>query len=377
MSQRASFLVMALFVAPVCLPAQGAPWTVSAKPTLLLGDASGDANVLFGDGLVGATRFPDGRLLVADRADFSLKLFDASGKFLKHAGRKGAGPGEMTYLARLFRCGDQVMTYDIEGYRMTVFDPSLELVRSFRFKAPSSATPYASACNASGTFVHYGWTDRKDMKGGIHRGDVDLWTSGPDSVIRRIIGRIPGSERWGQVVGGQLRGSRPVPLGKEPVIGISADRIFVGSADTYEIAVHDLAGNRVGTIRKPNVNLATTKADIDFALEREQAGRSQHEQKRIADGYAAMQFPKTIPAYKKLVVDADGLIWVQDYPRAKSPTSRWTVFSAAGVQQAEVLLPTHLEVYEIGKDYVLGKYLDPDEQIPEIRMYSLRRGSGR
>ena len=377
MSQRAYLLFVALLAVPICLPAQNAPWTVSAKPTLLLGDASGDANVLFGDGLVGATRLPDGRILVADRADFSLKLFDASGKFLRHAGRKGAGPGEITYLVRMLRCGDQVMTYDIEGYRMTVFDLSLQLVRSFRFKAPSSATPYASACNASATFVHYGWTDRKDMKGGIHHGDVDLWTSGADSVIRKVIGRIPGSERWGIVVGGQLRGSRPVPLGKEPVIAISADRIFVGSADTYEIAVYDLAGNRAGTIRKPNVNLTATKADIDFALEREQAGNSESEQKRIAEGYASMEFPKTIPAYKKLVVDADGLLWVQDYPRAKSATSRWTVFSAAGVQQAEVLLPTHLEVYEIGKDYVLGKYLDPEEQIPEIRMYSLRRGSVR
>ena len=377
MSQRACLLVAALLVAPVCLAAQDAPWTVSAKPTLLLGDASGDANVLFGDGLVGATRFPDGRILVGDRGDFSLKLFDGTGKILRHAGRKGAGPGELAYLARMYRCGDQVITYDIEGYRMTVFDASLQVVRSFRFKAPAGGIPYASACNASGTFVHYGWTDRKDTKGGIHRGDVDVWTSGADSGIRKVIGRMPGSERWGIVGGGQLRGSRPIPLGKEPVIAISADRIFTGSADTYEIVVNDLAGNRVGTILKPNVNLAATKADIDFVLEREQAGKSEREQKRIADGYATMEFPRTIPAYKELVVDADGLLWVQDYPRAKSPTSRWTVFSPAGAQQAEVLLPAHLEVYEIGRDYVLGKYLDPEEQIPEIRMYSLRRAGPR
>jgi hypothetical protein len=37
-------------------------------------------------------------------------------------------------------------------------------------------------------------------------------------------------------------------------------------------------------------------------------------------------------------------------------------------------MPKHLEVYEIGRDYVLGRYLDPDESVPLVRMYRLTRG---
>jgi hypothetical protein len=38
-----------------------------------------------------------------------------------------------------------------------------------------------------------------------------------------------------------------------------------------------------------------------------------------------------------------------------------------------VTMPSALEVYEIGRDYVLGRYVDPDESVPEVRLYTLRR----
>ena len=49
------------------------------------------------------------------------------------------------------------------------------------------------------------------------------------------------------------------------------------------------------------------------------------------------------------------------------------MFSADGTMRATVLLPTALEVYEIGRDYVLGRYVDADESVPEVRLYSLTR----
>jgi hypothetical protein len=326
--------------------------------------------VLFGAGLVGATRLPDGKTRVADRGDYSLKLFARDGKLVKKLGRKGEGPAEFGYLARMYRCGDQILTWDIQnGYRVTVFDLDMRATRAFRFSYPSGAGgTYASACNAASTFIHYGWANVKTLQSGVHRGAVDVWTTGADSGIKQIIGQIPGSERWGFE-----HGTRPLPLGKQPVVAISGDRIFIGTADTYEIAVHNLAGRRIGSIRQESANLATSKSDIDFAMEREQAGQTDAAQKRIAAEYATIEFPKTVPAYDKMLVDADGLLWVEDYPRGKSATRRWTVFSGTGVKQAEVGLPVNLEVFEIGHDYLLGKYIDPDEQIPEVRMYKLSR----
>src|SRR3954469_25907715 len=85
------------------LAAQGRPWSIDPKPALTLGSVNQD--VLFGAGLVGAVKLPDGRILVGDRGDFSLKIFDVQGKLVKSLGRKGSGPGEMGYLASLWHCG--------------------------------------------------------------------------------------------------------------------------------------------------------------------------------------------------------------------------------------------------------------------------------
>jgi hypothetical protein len=66
------------------------------------------------------------------------------------------------------------------------------------------------------------------------------------------------------------------------------------------------------------------------------------------------------------------VLWVEDYPRAAVPP-RWTLFNRDGKVIAEVQMPAHLTVFEIGRDYILGKYIDPAEDIPEIRLYKLRR----
>ena len=348
-------------------------WSIDPKPALTLGDANSDNSVLFGAGLVGATRLPDGRILVVDRGEFSLKVFDGGGKLVKSFGRKGSGPGEMIFPAKLWRCGEQIVVYDIDnGHRNTVFSTDLSLKRSFWFKAPEGRqVPYKSACNAAGTFAHFGWESRNDMKGGVFRGNVPLWFSGIDSTVRPF-GSMPGSERWGQVVDGAFRGTRPLPLGKEPVIAIGADRVYTGAADTYEIMMHDLAGKPVGKFGKPGVQLATTKADIDFAIATETAGRPEEAQQRVRKAYAEMELPKTIPAYKAMLVDSEHMVWIRDY-RASTANSTWTVFTRDGKLTSEVQLPTNLTVFEIGRDYVLGKYVDPVEDIPEIRMYRLRR----
>ena len=53
----------------------------------------------------------------------------------------------------------------------------------------------------------------------------------------------------------------------------------------------------------------------------------------------------------------------------------WRVFGQDGAHVAHVDLPTYLDVYEIGSDYVLGRYLDPDESIPQVRLYRLTRAA--
>ncbi|HUQ82443.1 MAG TPA: hypothetical protein VM076_14945, partial [Gemmatimonadaceae bacterium] len=328
--------------------------------------------------VVSATRLPNGGILVGDLGDYALKQFSATGKYERSFGRKGAGPGEITYLVRMLRCGDSVVAYDADGHRTSVFALDGRYVRFFRFAVPpGQQSPYGSACNGAGTFVHYGWGAMKDMKPGIHRGNVPVWFGGDGLVAGPVFDSVPGSERWGIFVDGQPRGSGPLPLGKQPVIAIGRSRAYVGDADRFEIRVYDTGGRRVGTLQRPEPPVPVTRDDIRAETERAVAEAGESRRAAVERRYADIKFPETLPAYTHMVVDADDHVWIRAFPRHSAATARWSVFSPAGALVAEVDVPKHLEVNEVGRDYLLGRYLDPTEAVPQVHLYRLTRAAPR
>jgi hypothetical protein len=166
--REAAFLAALVALAPGCGPSGGgtddadlAQWVVDSAPTLMLGAGVDDTTQLFAV-VVGATRLPDGGVLVVDRQEYTLHLYSADGNRVGSFGRKGSGPGEYRYPARFWRCGDSVLVNDIDGAVTSVLSLTGDFVRSFRFGGSGGqqagiGTPYESSCNAAGLFAHYGW----------------------------------------------------------------------------------------------------------------------------------------------------------------------------------------------------------------------------
>ena len=360
------------------LTAAQARWRVSEQPVVTLGDVENDTAQLF-EVVAGATRLRDGRILVGDRDEHSLHLFESDGRLVRSFGRKGGGPGEFNYLAQLWRCGDSVVTWDIDGHRASVFDLEGRFVRMFRFGSPEAGAgvPYGSACNRRGVFVHSGWGDMRPSTPNNYRGQVAFWTSRADSSVLLRLGRRPGSERRVHVVDGQIVGSAPLEFGRQTEVAIGSGRIYLGIAERYEILVFSASGDSLEPIRKNRAPAPVTAADTRAVLERRLATVRPDRRQATETDHASYPYPKVFPPYAALRVDALDHLWVQDYPRAASATVLWSVFNPAGRQVAEVALPRDLEVFEIGSDYVLGRYLDPDEAIPQVRVYRLDRGAGR
>lgn len=373
-------LAAAIAVAAVPVLVHGqrvAQWTVDATPGVTIGqdDANADELVTIG---AGATRLPDGNILVGDRGEFALRIFTPAGRLVRKFGRRGQGPGEVEYLKALLRCGDSLLTLDLSANRVSVFSLDGSYVRSFRFGSPQAGRPpYNSACSRQGLLVHHGWETMLDVKPGVFRPTVPYWLTGMDSSVRAQLGSFPGAERYGLTLNGQLRGTRPLPLGKQPVIALGSSRVYVGTADRNEVLVFDTRGAALAPVRWNGAPRETTSDDIRYAMELEIAANGERSRAGTERAYAELPLPKTLPAYAALVVDTDDNLWVRDYPRPKAPTVRWSVFDPAGRLIAAVDVPTYLQVYEIGRDYILGRFLDPDESIPQIRQYRLnRRGTG-
>ncbi len=90
-----------------------------------------------------------------------------------------------------------------------------------------------------------------------------------------------------------------------------------------------------------------------------------------------MPFPGQFPPYSRILVDAEGNLWVEGYrwpaPWAvppDPPDTHWSVFDADGVWLGRVTVPGRFLVHDIGTDYVLGTWKDHDD-VAHIREYAL------
>ena len=349
-----------------------ATWRVDSVPMLDIGSTADDTTEWIGIA-EGVTMVGDSEIVVADRGFAALRYFDRTGQFVRASGRKGDGPGEFQYIARMHHCGDSLVIFELgSAAQYMVFGDAGRFGHSYRPSAPPGARfegPYKLACAPGGTFVNIGWGNEPRVNEPQRiRGTAPLWLSGGNGVPTTVLGDVPASERFARPTG-----SGPHPLGKEPVIAIGRTRAYYGSADSFLVQVFDLQGKPLPPIRKASVPLATTDADRERFWLLDTLGKSPEGVAQRVRMWQDFTFPPTVPAYTAFVVDREDNLWVRMFPRSQENLVRWLVFSPSGEEIGGLDLPDVLAVHDIGADYVLGIETRQDDGGQQVRMYRLHR----
>lgn len=357
---------------PVAARAQAPSRTIEALPEQTL--SALDRSKPFGR-IIGAFTLRDGTIVVGDASTSQILFFSKDGKPTRAFGRRGSGPGEFQSMVWMGPCGsDTVAVFDPAQNRVTRLNALGTLLGSVPARPPGPvdvirdgrSIPSAFLCGRNGVRAVVGWSGGPPPRTvGPHRGSVTIAIAKPGGNFEAL-GTFPGAERYRYP-----RADGPRQLGRTLELAIASSRIYVGTADSFLVQSFDFEGRKQVALRH-SVSRKPFRAVDRAALKRELGWRFPVSLPRTSLHAAidAEEFPSHLPAHGRLLVDTEDRLWVEEGRAPSDATRLWWGFDASGSVVGSIRVPAALEVFEIDRDSVLGRWTD-DEGGESVRRHKL------
>lgn len=326
---------------------------VDPEPVLVIRSEASSADPAFlraADGV----RVASGVVAIVDPLLPGVRFFGPTGLRLSAVGRLGTGPGEFQSPLWIGQCsGDSLFVRD--GQRMTVLSATGTFVRSYLLRGAPSAL---ISCSLSGTIavVQLPRSLRANPAGVEPRYIGALWLMDTRGDTSKTLGDIPLGETR--------------PLGRLTRLAITADRLFVGTAESAFVDVLDLNGRHLATVEVGGEPRRPTTRNRERAIDRMlgdwTSGRE--EARRYLQQFPV---PEGLPPYTELLADPAGGLWVVRSSPGDS-TTMVRVLTVDGRPRGDIALPADTRVFEVGRDYILGVY-QTDDGTELVAMYRIRR----
>jgi hypothetical protein len=374
MRSKLAGILLLLFVSDA---AAQATWVVDRTPILDVPGMSTTGTLTFGYA-AGGMRLADGGLLIADRAENSIRVLDANGKLVRSVGRTGDGPGEFQSMMWAGRCGaDSLLVWDFRRRQATMIGSSGAASRQFAVPAGDTAqVPFQFSCSPRGTMAYR--SAPRPMPGAMPNPQnpnivgvsAAVYRIGPDGAIKQRLGGIPAGEMVGITSPSGGRGSAPRPLGRTASIAALDDAVVISSADSASVTVWQPDG-RTSHHQLPIALRAPTRAEFDEAVKATASMGPAPMRQAMAQQLAAIPLPDRLPAISALFADSEGLVWIQTTPPG-AKTLDFLVMRGDGRVVARAQIPLGITLFEIGRDHVLGSYTDASDEM-HVALFRLRR----
>ena len=115
------------------------------------------------------------------------------------------------------------------------------------------------------------------------------------------------------------------------------------------------------------------QADIDAYWNAQFADATGDQRRRLERMREVTPVSHEFPAHGQLITTRAGGLWVQQYPRPRSPdATAWWIFGPDGAMTATVTVPTSFRITDVGADAVLGIERDSLD-VEHVRLYGIER----
>lgn len=325
-----------------------------------------------------------GGLVVINHGAGLVSVFDSTGRFRHHLGRRGQGPGEYSRLTDVYTCaGDTVVVNDYT--RLLHYDSAGGAVRT-TIRQSATDRPLGAVWGVTGDCRWLVVARQRAPEPGAGRSSyrplIDLSWSDPEGATEHPMVSVPGLEVTTRSISG-MEQMLPVPWGAAIVWTVAGQRLYVGSSSEPEIRVYEPPDRLVLIIRWREERPPVTDADRRGYEESRETWLRRFPQ--IGEIMPALEdlpdVPGRVPLFRTLLVDDEGRLWMRRYPGRlhgrpdrydhqmplwerpgpSTPPEEWVVVDASGRFVAKALIPADIDVRAIRNGRIIGVWKDQDD----------------
>ena len=351
------------------------PWNLSYEPLLAIGGVEAAPEYEFHQ-IQDAARLSDGAIVVADQGfEEALRVFDRDGTLRNSFGHRGPGPGEFQRIASIERANaDTLVIADDGQLRIAFLTHDGTEVRSLAYGRSGSVPPGALQRHSDGRWVGIltGFAPREEPSSpGIYQIEAALVQMGATALETDTIGTFPGADIAYIDMGGEELVRGVVPFGRELRFAVADSGAYVGFGAQLSYELWSLEGRLIRSVRAIGPDLTLTDADFTRLRDAALDALPEGEDRAVLNRYLSqLPRPPQRAAYAQMLADAEGNVWLGPYRSSAGANGPWHVFGSSGRYLGEIQIPAQLQPYEIGRDYVLGRWRD-ELGVETIRLYEL------
>lgn len=323
-------------------------WTAAAAD-LRIGLAEGaEPYLLSGVGAIQGLR--DGAIALTNFTTAEVRIFGPDGAHRLTFGGSGSGPGEFLQIVKLFRMpGDSLATWDIAQSRGPIYSVAGEYARQVR--APSEH-PQSSIAGVFGDRSLLILSRERSERGpdGIPSREIfALFRATPGGAVTDSVGWFPGMD-----------------IVRSPELAYLTNATFAGQgfavAGPHSVWLVDGREPRITQIGETGQPITVTTWDpgdrrvTDSEIQQywdayeHRGGAFAESAKRRRNLPVAESFPPT----GRMLADAEGRVWVQEYMRPSHQQEHWMVFDEGGALLARIALPEGFSLRDVAGGFLYG-----------------------
>jgi hypothetical protein len=360
---------------------EGAGWTVAEE--LSVGSLEGDAAFQFGQ-IIGVDVDTEGNVYIADGQARDVRVFDASGTYLRTIGSPGSGPGELGLAMNgVFVVDREVVVPDLGNARVNYFELGGPFIVSEPLELARGIPLRWDVTSGGRLVVQKRNLNPADSSAGL-RGDPILTLAGENETADTVAILPPGESV--QIQGGQARVRFFEP---EPIWDADPDgRLVTARNNTMRFHVWGTDGALQRIMTLPYETKRVTERDKQVFLDAiGEAARQQGAPPEAVQAFLQQaQFADAYPAFVSLALGPQGSVWVQRFLSGDElagtegtfdiqdlGSSTWDVFDGQGRYLGTVTFPGKYQPIRAMGDRFYG--ISRDElDVQSLKVYRVVTG---